>query len=120
MTSTAAITCLLALGLTGAPGRLGEPSLPFAHAAQAESRPDAIALERAVVVTASDLSIQERTAVRVLVEEVERRTAIRLAGLDELALDERHPRHCRRHVADRAALGGRRPRGARGGFPSWS
>ncbi len=68
MTSTA-IICLLALGSLGG----------LAGAAQTEAPSATIALDRAVVVTATDLSRQERTAVRVLVEEVERRTAIRLA-----------------------------------------
>ena len=40
--------------------------------------PLAFPIERAVVVTAADLSKQERTAVRVLVEEVEKRTTTRL------------------------------------------
>ncbi len=68
MTSTA-IICLLALGSLGG----------LAGAAQAEAPAATIALDRAAVVTATDLSRQERTAVRVMVEEVERRTAIRLA-----------------------------------------
>jgi len=44
----------------------------------AAAQPPAISLKDATIVTARDLSVQERTAVRVLVEEVEKRTAIRL------------------------------------------
>ena len=52
-------------------------SLPARASAHQEPAPP-VSLVRATIVTSQDLSLQEQTAVRVLVEEVERRTAIRL------------------------------------------
>jgi hypothetical protein len=52
-------------------------SVPFTSA-EAQQPVPPVPLKGATIVTARDLSVQERTAVRVLVEEVEKRTAVRL------------------------------------------
>jgi hypothetical protein len=49
-----------------------------ASSPSADGDPSLVDLTRATIVTPPTLSVQERTAVRVLVEEVEKRTAIRL------------------------------------------
>src|ERR1700687_4816165 len=65
---------LLGLLLTGPADAQGPPASPRAG----DGDPLLVDLTRATIVTPSSLDLRERTAVRVLVEEVEKRTRIRL------------------------------------------
>ena len=72
--------CLLAAVLLCVPcaaGR-GTAAAPQARSSAGAADPPLVDLTRAVIVTPTALGVPERTAVRMLVEEVERRTTVRL------------------------------------------
>lgn len=71
--SAARLLSLVLLGLVSLFGQVPAASPPSAAA-----DPSFVDLTRATIVSPPGLSVQERTAVRVLVEEVEKRTGIRL------------------------------------------
>ena len=68
----AVLPCLLCPAMPAAAQR------PPVSSPSADGNPSLLDLTRATIVTPAALSMQERTAVRVLVEEVEKRTSIRL------------------------------------------
>ena len=67
-------------------------------------------LTSAVVVTPAELNLQQRTAIRVLVEEDREAHGVRLRVSAQWPAETR-PRHCGRPALDRLDLGRRRPEG---------
>src|SRR4026208_2634484 len=75
----------LAAGVVlASPRAVLQQGLLLAHPGPAEGEVD---LTRATIVTPPTLTVPERTAVRVLVEEIERRTTIRLPGASQWSVD---------------------------------